>query len=122
MSRSQRFGTKNEEEEFAEQISRTISAPNTGVLYEAVCSHLKDKELLLVLDNFEQIVKAAPLVSGIVESSKDVKVLITSRESLQIRGEQIYELPDSFSILRFSFSNFTDHGDNSCLGRNYSLM
>ena len=53
--------------------------------------HLRDKQLLLVLDNFEQVVAAAPLLTDLLEACPCLKILITSRESLHVRGEQ--ELP-----------------------------
>ncbi len=67
---------------------------------EALRVHLQNKALLLVLDNFEHVLEAAPEVAGLLESSASVKVLCTSRSSLHVRGEQEYpvtplELPAS---------------------------
>jgi predicted ATPase/predicted Ser/Thr protein kinase len=67
-------------------------APNTTVL-QSLQQHLRDKELLLVLDNFEQVVAAAPLVSALLVTAPRLKVLITSREVLQIQGEQEFPVP-----------------------------
>jgi predicted ATPase/class 3 adenylate cyclase len=53
--------------------------------------HLRDKELLLVLDNFEQVLDAAPLVSDLLASCPRLTVLVTSRAALKITGE--HELP-----------------------------
>src|ERR687898_1231223 len=60
---------------------------------------LSTKELLLVLDNFEQVVDAAPLVGELLSGCPGLKVLATSRISLRIYGEHEYavrplELPD----------------------------
>lgn len=49
--------------------------------------HLRDRETLIVLDNFEQLVAAAPLISDLLESAPRSKFLITSREVLRLRGE-----------------------------------
>jgi diguanylate cyclase (GGDEF)-like protein/putative nucleotidyltransferase with HDIG domain len=53
-------------------------------------AYLRDRRLLLVLDNFEHVVSEAPLVADILESAPDVKVLVTSRESLNLAGESIF--------------------------------
>jgi predicted ATPase len=52
--------------------------------------HLRRKALLLVLDNFEHILDAAPEVAGLIGSSTSLKVLCTSRAPLHVRGEQEY--------------------------------
>jgi predicted ATPase/class 3 adenylate cyclase len=52
--------------------------------------HLLDKRLLLLLDNFEQVVEAAPDVSRLLAACPEVKVLVTSREPLHLPGEQEY--------------------------------
>jgi predicted ATPase/class 3 adenylate cyclase len=54
---------------------------------------LKDKSVLLVLDNFEQVADAAPLVSQLLASCPHLKVLATSRIHLHIRGEKEYPVP-----------------------------
>jgi predicted ATPase/DNA-binding CsgD family transcriptional regulator len=50
--------------------------------------YLRDKQLLLVLDNFEQITAAAPLVSALLAACPRLKVLVTSRAVLHLYGEQ----------------------------------
>lgn len=63
--------------------------PETQLLH-----YLQDKELLLVLDNFEQLISADALtyVRKILESAPDVRLLITSRVRLNLHGEQLYWL------------------------------
>ena len=51
-------------------------------------SLLHDKQLLLVLDNFEQILAAAPLVAKLLAAAPQLKVLVTSRAPLHLTGEQ----------------------------------
>jgi predicted ATPase/DNA-binding XRE family transcriptional regulator len=60
---------------------------------EALHAHLRDKRLLLVLDNFEHLLEAAPEVSGLIESCPSLTVLIASRAPLHVRGEQEYSVP-----------------------------
>jgi predicted ATPase/Tfp pilus assembly protein PilF len=60
-------------------------------LVELLASYLQDKELLLVLDNLEQVITAAPELTALLVRCPKVKALVTSRSSLHVRGEQ--ELP-----------------------------
>jgi predicted ATPase/DNA-binding SARP family transcriptional activator len=59
----------------------------------ALVEALHRRSLLLVLDNFEHVADAAPLVSRLVTAAPDVTVLVTSRARLHIAGEQIYDVP-----------------------------
>jgi predicted ATPase/DNA-binding CsgD family transcriptional regulator len=52
--------------------------------------YLRSRRLLLVLDNFEQIVAAAPQLSNLLGDSPGLKILVTSRAVLHIRGEHEY--------------------------------
>jgi predicted ATPase/class 3 adenylate cyclase len=52
-----------------------------------------DKQMLLLLDNFEQVVAAASGLSEVLEACSNLSLLVTSREVLHIRGEVEYELP-----------------------------
>ncbi len=56
-------------------------------------AYLRDKQLLLLLDNFEQVVDAAPEVAELLEDSPQLKVLVTSRIPLHLRGEHEYPVP-----------------------------
>ena len=49
--------------------------------------------MLLVLDNFEQVVAAAPLLIDLLETCPRLKLLVTSREVLHVRGERVFEVP-----------------------------
>lgn len=51
------------------------------------------RQLLLVLDNFEQIMQASSLVSELLQAAPKLKILVTSREVLHIRGEHELALP-----------------------------
>jgi class 3 adenylate cyclase len=55
--------------------------------------HIDDKRLLLLFDNFEQVVRAGPSVAELVAACPNLDVLITSREPLHVTGEQEYPVP-----------------------------
>ena len=61
--------------------------------YEFLRSHLREQRMLLVLDNFEHVMEAAPDVSALIESCPNLTVLVTSRAPLRVRGEQEYPVP-----------------------------
>ena len=54
---------------------------------------LTSQKLLLLMDNFEHVIGAAPLVSELLAAAPHLKVLATSRESLRLAGEQEYPVP-----------------------------
>jgi len=54
--------------------------------------HVGERELLLLLDNLEQVIDAAPELAGLVEACPNLRLLVTSRELLRVRGEVEYEL------------------------------
>ena len=58
-----------------------------------VVDHLRERRALLVLDNFEQVVAAADDVGRILESARQLKVIVTTRIVLRIGGEQEYPVP-----------------------------
>ena len=62
-------------------------------LLQSLKHYLEDKRLLLVLDNFEQVVTAADVVAELLEASPWLKVIVTSRSPLHIRGERQFPVP-----------------------------
>lgn len=60
---------------------------------ERLKAYLENKELLLVLDNFEQVAKAAPVVTKLLAFCPDLKVLVTSRAALRLSGEHEFPVP-----------------------------
>ncbi len=62
-------------------------------LVESVRARLRQGRVLLLLDNFEQVLSAAPLVAELLGTCPDLSVLVTSRAVLRLRGE--YEFPVS---------------------------
>jgi predicted ATPase/class 3 adenylate cyclase len=54
---------------------------------------LRQKQVLLLLDNFEQVVEAAPQVTDLLTSCPQLKLLVTSREVLHVRSEHEFAVP-----------------------------
>ena len=59
-----------------------------GDLEQRLIAHIEGRQLLIVLDNFEQVVDAAPSLAAIVAASPNLKVAVTSRTRLRVSGEQ----------------------------------
>ncbi len=63
-------------------------------LADALVAHVRDRKLLLVLDNCEHVVTVcAEVAKQLLRASRDAKILASSRESLNIAGESIYTVP-----------------------------
>lgn len=60
---------------------------------ELVKNYLREKRMLLVLDNFEQVISAAGYASHLLAACAELKVLITSREVLHLHGEHGFTVP-----------------------------
>src|SRR5207244_1318125 len=76
----------------ASSVAQALGLGESGdrPLAETLVESLRDKQLLLVLDNFEQVLEGAPLVAQVLARCPQVKVLVTSRAALNLQGE--YEL------------------------------
>jgi predicted ATPase/DNA-binding CsgD family transcriptional regulator/DNA-binding XRE family transcriptional regulator len=59
-------------------------------LRDALVTHLVDQHVLLVLDNFEHVLPAAPLVADVLAACTSLRVLTTSRAALHLSGEYLY--------------------------------
>jgi predicted ATPase/DNA-binding XRE family transcriptional regulator len=93
-------------------IARSLGVRETEgqALEEVVRARLRGKRTLLLLDNFEHLLDAAPDVAGLVGSCPEATILATSRTPLRVRGEQEYPVgplalpastlsPDTRSVL-----------------------
>jgi non-specific serine/threonine protein kinase len=60
---------------------------------EALKQFLRDKQMLLILDNLEQVLEAAPVIGELLGAAPRVKALVTSRSPLRINGEREYAVP-----------------------------
>jgi predicted ATPase/class 3 adenylate cyclase len=76
-------------------IARTIGLTETAdqSLLDELKRQLHDQHVLLVLDNFEQVMEAAPTAVELLSDCPGLKLLVTSREALHVRGEQLYAVP-----------------------------
>src|SRR5919201_1925896 len=76
-------------------IAQVLSVRETGgrPLVESLKDDLREKRLLLVLDNFEQVAAAAPLVAELLNTCPQIKVLVTSRTPLHVHEEQELAVP-----------------------------
>ena len=68
------------------EVAQAIGAPDD------LAGFLRGRELLILLDNFEHLLDAAPAVSAALASSGGVRVLVTSRSPLHVSGEREYRL------------------------------
>lgn len=59
----------------------------------AAQSALRDRRMLMVLDNFEQVITAAPSLAALLAAAPLVKVLVTSQIVLAVRGEHVFAVP-----------------------------
>ncbi len=60
---------------------------------EGVIAHLRERHLLLLLDNFEQVVEATPVVAELLAACPKLKILVTSRTVLHLTGEHEFPVP-----------------------------
>jgi predicted ATPase/DNA-binding SARP family transcriptional activator len=74
----------------AGEIARALGLQPTR---DAVVAYLRGKELLLVLDNFEQVAAAAPLLDDLLTAAPGVSLLVTSRVPLHLESEDRFPVP-----------------------------
>jgi predicted ATPase len=83
-------------------IARPLGVSEVGgqPLLETLTAHLRSRQVLLLLDNFEHLLAAAPVVAELLATCRRLNVLVTSRAALHVRGEhefpvQPLALPDA---------------------------
>src|SRR5215211_4624856 len=76
-------------------VAETLGVRETGdqPLGETLKDYLRERHLLLLLDNFEQVLGAAPAVTELLGAAPGLKVLVTSRTPLRLYGEKEYAVP-----------------------------
>lgn len=76
-------------------VARTLGVKNVGgePLLETLTAFLREKQVLLILDNFEQVLPAAPVLHTLLSAAADLKLLVTSRAVLHLSDEHEYPVP-----------------------------
>jgi class 3 adenylate cyclase len=76
-------------------IAQALAISTTGRHrpIDALVDHLREKRTLLILDNFEQVLEAAPVARQLLEGSAGLHVLVSSRIVLRVSGEQEFPVP-----------------------------
>ena len=77
------------------EIARTLQVQEAGgqPIAATLAGYLRDKRLLLVLDNFEQVLPAADAVGTLLSATAGLKVLVTSQSALRLYTEREYPVP-----------------------------
>ncbi len=75
-------------------IAHALAIPNTSkqASEASLWEYLRGKRVLLVLDNFEQVLEAAPIVSRLLTNAAGLKILVTSRSVLDLYGERQFQV------------------------------
>jgi predicted ATPase/class 3 adenylate cyclase len=60
---------------------------------QSLSDYMATKKLLLVIDNFEHVIAAAPQLADLLAAAADLKLLVTSREPLRLAAEHVYPVP-----------------------------
>jgi predicted ATPase len=76
-------------------IARTVGLRETGdrPLIDEIKAQLRARTMLLLVDNFEQVTSAAPMIGELLQDCRHLRLLVTSREALHLRGEHIHPVP-----------------------------
>jgi predicted ATPase/transcriptional regulator with XRE-family HTH domain len=76
------------------ELAKTVGAVETGPgLEQILIKHLAGRRVLIVLDTFEHLTAAAPLVYSVLLRCTDTTFLVTSRSALRLRGEHEFPVP-----------------------------
>jgi predicted ATPase/class 3 adenylate cyclase len=76
-------------------IADAVGARAEGVrpVLDTLLDHVRDREMLLIVDNFEQVLEAASMVTDLLAAAPRMRILATSREPLHVTGEQEFAVP-----------------------------
>ncbi len=95
----------------ASTMAHTLGFPEqSGVRpEERLIAGIGQRQMLIVLDNFEQIIEAAPLTAELLRACRNLKIVVTSRESLRVPGEWLYPVPPLAVPAEAQLKAATDH-------------
>ncbi|MBA2313003.1 MAG: tetratricopeptide repeat protein [Actinobacteria bacterium] len=76
-------------------VAQALSLRESGgkTISETLTGYLAGKEMVVILDNFEQVIEAASEVSPLLASAPGLKLVVTTREPLRVRGERELAVP-----------------------------
>jgi predicted ATPase/DNA-binding CsgD family transcriptional regulator/Tfp pilus assembly protein PilF len=97
------------------EVARLLELQDTGrqAAAERVARALRDRQLLLLLDNMEQVIGAAPVVAELAIACPELTILVTSREPLRVRGEHEFAVPPLPIPTRDAVLSLDDLGANA---------
>jgi len=70
-----------------------LSQSDSGAMIRGLTVALRGRRLLMLLDNFEHVAEAAPILAELLAGSEQLTLLVTSRAALRVRGEREYPVP-----------------------------
>jgi predicted ATPase len=79
----------------ARTIAEALGIKESGSVQieDVVTTAVADRQCLLVVDNFEHVIDAVPLIGRLLSAAPELKVLVTSRTTLRLSGEYEYVVP-----------------------------
>jgi predicted ATPase/Tfp pilus assembly protein PilF len=80
-------------------------APGSRPIADILKEFLREKQMLLLLDNFEQVMEVAPFISELLETCPTLKIVVTSRIPLHLRAEKEYPVPALAGPPKGKFTN-----------------
>jgi predicted ATPase/DNA-binding SARP family transcriptional activator len=77
-------------EEIAAAVAQRDRAEGLGA--DALARHLREREVLLVVDNFEHLLEAGPKLAELIQAAPRIRAIASSRAPLRLRGERVFEV------------------------------
>lgn len=101
----------------ASSIGQPLGIKDEGgrPVLEILKEFLKDRRMLLVLDNFEQVVAAAPAIAELLSATNKLKILVTSRFVLNIKAEREFGVPPLVSPSPGVMESLDEMGKNEAV-------
>ncbi|MGZ4212483.1 MAG: ATP-binding protein [Actinomycetota bacterium] len=89
------IGASSDASAVVSEIAHALGLPEPGSrsALDSVIGGVRDKTMLIVLDNFEHVLEAAPDVASILTAARALKMIVTSRAPLRIAGEHEFPVP-----------------------------
>ena len=97
----------------ASTIAHTLGVLESGnqPIVATLTSAIGQRKILLILDNYEHVIDAAPVVADLLVATQNVRVMVTSREALRVSGEQVYSVPS----MTLPKANLPEHSESVAL-------